>query len=134
MCLYFFIVLLTHFFVFVYIYFVLIGDPFCWAFSCMQWNCMARSVNIDNMTFSQMSLGKDSMIIKYDDSKTDQTGEKTSPKNCYPNPFDVRVCLFTALGCYLAISDEAWSYGNDRLDRLTVFRSKKAKSGSASHK
>ena len=91
---------------------------------------MARSVNIDNVTFSQMSLGKDSIVIKYDDSKADQTGEKTSPKNCYPNPIDARICMMTALGCYLSISDAAWSQD----DRRTVFRTKNSKNGAASHK
>ena len=42
---------------------------------------MARSVNIDGFSFQQMSLGGDSIIIEYHDSKADQIGEKTVPKN-----------------------------------------------------
>ena len=41
---------------------------------------MARSVNIDGFSFPQMSLGG-SIIIEYHDSKADQIGEKTVPKN-----------------------------------------------------
>ena len=73
----------------------------------MQWSCMARSINIDDLTFAMASLGTDSLIIEYADSKADQKGERTSPKNCYANPFNFQVCIFTALGCYFCVNDEA---------------------------
>ena len=55
---------------------------------------MARSASIDDLTFGQIAIGKDSLTIEYCDSKADQKGEKTSPKNCYANPFDYLACIF----------------------------------------
>ena len=89
---------------------------------------MARSINIDNLSFGQIALGMDSVIIEYYDSKSDQTGEKTVPKNCYANPFDMSICIFTALGCYFSVQEEVWTS-----DRDTIFRAKGAKSGTAAH-
>ena len=64
------------------------GNVFGWVFTIFQWNCMARSINIDNLRFNCLSIGKDSLVIKYWDTKKDKSGEKTSPKNCYGNPLD----------------------------------------------
>ena len=105
------------------------SNMFLWAFTVMQWNCMARSVNIDDMTFAQISLGTDSLVVEYCDSKADQKGERTSPKNCYSNPFDFNVCIFTALGCFFCINEETWTTQKD-----TLFRSRNSKQGSAAHK
>ena len=70
---------------------------------------MARSINIDNLRFNCFSLGSDSIIIEYWDTKADKTGEKTSPKNCYANPFEWQICTFTALGCYFCVMDEIFN-------------------------
>ena len=67
--------------------------------------------NIDNLPFNCFSIGKDSIIIEYWDTKRDKKGEKTSPKNCYANPYDWKTCAFTALGCYLIIMDEIFANG-----------------------
>ena len=74
------------------------GDTFTWAFSVFQWNCMTRSINIDEHTFSQLSPGKYSCIVKHYNTNMDQAGEKNSPKICYSNPFNLFVCIITALG------------------------------------
>ena len=76
-----------------------------------------------------MSLGGDSIIIEYHDSKADQTGEKTVPKNRYANPFDPCICLWLALGCWLAVSDDDMAS-----DRNTIFRNVKSDVGSGSHR
>jgi hypothetical protein len=49
-----------------------------------------------------------SLVVEYCDSKSDQKGERTSPKNCCANPFDYNVCIFTAHGCYFCIHNESW--------------------------
>ena len=90
---------------------------------------MARSEKIDDLTFGQFKVGKDSIVIEYDDSKADQTGEKTTPKNCYPNPFDCRICMFTALGCYLASCQEMFS----NPEKIAIFRKAGTQKGSGSH-
>ena len=76
-------------------------------------------LHMDNLSFGQFAIGMDSLIIEYFDSKADQTGEKTVPKNCYTNPFDMTICIFTALGCYLSVQEEVWAS-----DRDTLFRAK----------
>lgn len=53
---------------------------------------MARSASIDDLTFLQLKLATDSIVVGYDDSKADQKGEITTPKNCFANPFDFHGC------------------------------------------
>ena len=67
-----------------------------------------------------MALCTGSLMVDYTDSKSDQKGERTSPKNCYANPFDFRVCIFTALGYYFCVNDDAWDSERD-----TIFRHKR---------
>jgi hypothetical protein len=111
------------------LYRLLCGDIYTWAYTVVQWHCMARSASIDDFTFIQLKLATDSIVIEYDDSKADQKGERTTPKNCFANPFDFLVCFNTALGCFLCIADESWDS-----EKSTVFRNKDAKKGSASHR
>ena len=106
------------------------GLIFLWVFTVLQWNCMARSINIDNLQFNCFALGADSIIIQYWDTKKDKAGENTSPKNCYANPFDWTICPFTALGCYLCLMDEVFADG----ENTRIFLGRGAKVGSASHK
>ena len=105
------------------------GNIFGWCFTVLQWSCMARSISIDDLTFGQISVGSDSIIIEYCDSKADQKGEKTTPKNCYPNPFDHNVCILTALGCYLCLNNETYM-----TERDTIFRNRENESGAAAHR
>ena len=90
-----------------------------WAFTCLQWNCMARCINIAPLGFHNMSCkdAADSVVFQYDYNKKDQVGDNTSPKNCYANPFDANCNLFLALGCYLAINDEGYSRDTDQIFR-----------------
>ena len=106
------------------------GDIFLWCFTVMQWNCIARSINIGNLRFNSLTVGQDSIVIKYWDTKKDKTGEKTCPKNCYANPKDPTICLFTSLGCYLATNDE--TYKKD--SKETIFLSPDTKEKAASQK
>ena len=43
-----------------------------------QWNCMARFISIEHLGFSNLKRGSDSIIIKFNKSKIDITGEKCS--------------------------------------------------------
>ena len=63
---------------------------------------MARSINIDCIGFSSFKRGTDSIIVKYDDTKADKTGENCNNKNLYANPSDPTVCLFLSFGLYCA--------------------------------
>ena len=65
---------------------------------------MARAISMDPLGFHNISLGSDSMKIKYDDSKADMAGERLSEKNIYTNPFDWQLCWWTLFGIYCAIN------------------------------
>jgi hypothetical protein len=95
-----------------------------WVWTVIQWNCMARSASIDPLGFHNISKGVDSIVIKYDDSKADNAGEKVSPKNIFANPFNPYICSFLSLGCYFCINRETFMT-NDK-----IFQ-KRGKDGSA---
>jgi hypothetical protein len=76
------------------------NNVFAWTWTLLQWNCMARSASIDCLAFHNFSVGIDSVVIKYDDSKADKTGEKLSEKNVYSNPLGWTMCSWLAIGIY----------------------------------
>ena len=39
------------------------GNIFAWIFTVLQWNCMARSCNVDGLGFNVFTIGKDSVMI-----------------------------------------------------------------------
>ena len=51
-----------------------------WFWTLSQWNCMARSANIDPLKFHNFSVGPDSIIVKYDDTKKDKDAVRLSQK------------------------------------------------------
>ncbi len=104
------------------------GNIFNWLFTVLQWNCMARSCNIDSLTWNCFKMGKDSIEIKFWDTKTDKEGKKCSPKNCYANPHNFAICNFTALACFFAIFDEKFA-----TRRETIFLNRGTKTGTRSH-
>jgi hypothetical protein len=70
----------------------------------------------------------DSIVIKYNTNKNDKADENIMSKNCYANPNDGTVCLFLALGCYLALNQEKFKRVSDKIFCLN------GKKGSASDK
>ena len=44
-----------------------VREHFLWDFTVMQWPCMARSISIDDLTFAQVALGTDSLVVEYAD-------------------------------------------------------------------
>jgi len=84
-------------------------DSFWWLFSLLQWNCMSRCQNIDNLKLSNLSLNGDAIVVQFDATKMDQGGEKTSPKHCYANPLNFKTCLVTAMACYFSALNNTFS-------------------------
>ena len=80
------------------------NNIFAWTWTLLQWNCMARSASIDCLGFHNFSLGTDSLVVKYDDSKADKAGEKLSEKNLYANPIDWTMCPWLGLGVYFCVN------------------------------
>jgi hypothetical protein len=76
---------------------------------------MARSASIDPLHVGNFSIGTDSIIGKYDDSKADKNAERLSEKNIYANPFDWRQCFYTSIGIYTALRGESKMKDNPKL-------------------
>ena len=92
------------------------GNVFLWAFSLCQWNLVSRACSIDTIGLHNLKKGGvDSIMFKHDSTKTDQSGEFTTVKNCYANPKSPTNCLFLALGCHLTLTSENFSRKSDKL-------------------
>ena len=61
-----------------------------------------RTVWLDQnlIEFTNMKIGTDSIIVKYDESKCNKVGEKCTNNNIYANPIDPSIYFFTPLGIY----------------------------------
>lgn len=99
---------------------------FVWTYSLLQWNLMARSVNISNLALHNFKVGEDCLIGKYDKTKSDQTGEKVHGKHIYANPLNPLANCFLALGIYM------WQQSTrfERTERLFVGTGLREESGS----
>ena len=95
-----------------------------WFWTISQWNCMARGANIDPLHFGNFTLGPDSIVVKYDDSKADKNAVRLSEKNIYANPDDWRLCFWTGLCIWISLRGEEQFKNNDRL-----FLNRKVKKG-----
>ena len=67
---------------------------------------MARSVNIEPLSFHNFTVFGDTIKVKYDSNKADQSGENTTAKHVYANPLNTFVCSHLALGIYLCLYAE----------------------------
>ena len=84
------------------------GNVFVWIFSLVMWNLMARSISVDSLGFRNVKpCNSDSTRFKFDETKTDKTGEFIQEKNCYANPLKPHLCFFLALGCWISIMSES---------------------------
>ena len=104
------------------------NNIFSWLWTLLQWNCMARSASIDCLCFHNFSLGQDSIIIKYDESKADKAGEKLSEKNLYANPLEWTMCSWLAFGIYCSLLSD------NLCESERLFLKKGTKEGTASWK
>ena len=79
------------------------NNIFLWVFTILQWNCMARSINIGVLSLHRFRVTMDSIAEKYDNNKSDTAGEKVSEKHLYANPFDPLVSVFLAMGVWFSV-------------------------------
>ena len=100
---------------------------FVWVYALLMWHLMARSISISSLGLHNIKLGSggDSLAFKFDNSKTDQTGEFVQEKNCYANPKEAVLCLYLALGCWISIKSEEFE------TRETLFEKSNTKDGTA---
>jgi hypothetical protein len=69
---------------------------------------MARSISVGVLAPHNFRAGEDSIICKYNKSKTDQAGEPVSDKNIYANPLDPAVCPHLALGLWFYLESSSF--------------------------
>ncbi len=79
------------------------SNVFVWTYSILQWNCMARSVNIGSLGFHNFRAGEDHIVCCCDDTKTDKTGQMCTHKHIYANPLEHTVCPLLALAVFFSL-------------------------------
>ncbi|KAI2510970.1 hypothetical protein MHU86_3442 [Fragilaria crotonensis] len=104
------------------------NNVFAWVFTLLQWNCMARSINIGVLGFHNFRLGEDNIICRYDKHKSDQTGETAHDKHLFANPFDGLVNLYLGLGVWFSIETARFANSED------IFKREDTDDGAASHR
>lgn len=102
------------------------NNIFVWVFTILQWNFIARSINIGVLRLHNFRIGIDCGIVHYDQTKSDQTGMKVSDKHFYSNPFDPVLDIFGALGVWLALERKRFRLNED------IFKNEGTKEKSAS--
>ena len=85
------------------------GNIMLWVWTVLQWNLLARSVNVEPLCFHNIRVFEDTLQIKYDKNKSDPTGENTKPKHVYANPSNPTICSFLALGIFLSLNATKFS-------------------------
>lgn len=68
---------------------------FVWFWTLTQWNMVGRCANVEPLRFANFSLGSDSIVGKYDDSKAVKDAERLAEKNIYANPYNWMMCFWT---------------------------------------
>ena len=75
---------------------------FALLFLTLEWNLIARSDNIVNLSLSDFEWTDDSLVVYLKKTKTDQEGENGKvPFHLYANPSCPEICPVLALGMYL---------------------------------
>ena len=83
---------------------VKMGNIMLWVWSILQWNLLARSVNVEPLSFRNFKVFEDNIQVKYDKNKSDQGGENTTVKHVYANPTNPFICPFLSMGIYLCLN------------------------------
>ena len=105
------------------------NNVFVWTFGLFQWNLMARSINVDPLSFHNLKRGvSDSIECVPDATKSDPAGQFVTMKNLYGNPKEPQVSLFLAMSVWVSLNS-SWLSHTERL-----FLKKGIKEGSASKK
>jgi len=70
-------------------------------FLSILWTLFARSASVADIHMQFFSLNCDAITIKFPRHKGDQDGRRSFPKHVYGNPYDVNLCIFTAIGMHI---------------------------------
>ena len=64
------------------------NNIFVWVWTILQWNCMARSINIEPLSFHNFGVAADCLKVKYDQTKANKEGDRCTWK---------RMCMLTRM-------------------------------------
>jgi len=67
----------------------------------MTWNLFSRSNNIAKIMYRHIEWKEDALMIVVPTSKSDQEGEKSTPKHCFADPFKPEICPVLALALHI---------------------------------
>ena len=80
------------------------GNVMLHTWTLLQWNLMARSVNVEPLGLHNLKVFRDSLQFLYDQNKSDQEGAKTTVKHVYANPLNPFICPVLSLGIYVSLN------------------------------
>jgi hypothetical protein len=69
-------------------------------FGILCWNMFARSNSVANLRTNHIIWENDAMLVDMSRHKADQTGENTTPKHIYANPYQPEICPILAMGLH----------------------------------
>lgn len=65
------------------------------------WNLFSRSISVTELRTHHMSWKNDALVIDFNSHKSDQTGERITPKHIFANPYEPEMCPILALGLHI---------------------------------
>jgi hypothetical protein len=76
-------------------------SSFVHTYMLLCWNLFARSCSISDLRTHHFSWDNDSLVIDMSRQKSDQSGEKITPKHLYANPFKPSSCIILSLALHI---------------------------------
>ena len=77
------------------------SSSFVHLFTVLCWNLFARSCSIADLHFQHLSWHNDALVIDMSKQKSDQAGERITPKHVYANPYFPAACPILAIGLHV---------------------------------
>lgn len=74
---------------------------YVYAFIVLCWNMFQRANTVGSLSYTHFSWEGDSMVVTMSKHKGDQTGDRTSPKHLFANPYDPFMCPVLALALHV---------------------------------
>ena len=81
------------------------------AWTCWQWNCIARGINMQTLHYKCLSVRNDSLHVEFPKTKTSKGEKVVYPKHVFANPLRVELCPVTWLGIYVCCNPEVNATG-----------------------
>ena len=97
----------------IYFYAMLCGSNapiLCITFLSVTWNLMCRGINTETVKLSHLKANGDCILFDFKVTKKNQEGKKQEKKHVFCNSEDPSICCFIALGLWLLLYSNAYTY------------------------